>query len=64
MVLGKAQEMAVGTICAVCGLVGLKVEAAGETSVQFAACNPLCTISHLLAVSHPAFCFFIAVSNT
>lgn len=56
--------MAVGTICAIFRLVRLEVEAAGETSMQFAECNPLYIISHLLAVSHLAFCFFIAVSNT
>lgn len=69
MGLGKAQDRAVGTICAIFRIVRLGVHAAGETSVQFAECiiNTHCTISLLLAVSHLAFrwvFFFIAVSNT
>lgn len=64
MGLGKVCETAVSPTCAVYRLSGLEAEAGRKTSVQFAECNPLYIISHLLAVSHIAFYFFIAVSNT
>lgn len=41
MGLGKAQDRAVGTICALFRTVRHRVHAAGDTSVQFAEYNPL-----------------------
>lgn len=56
MELGKAQDRAVGTICAIFRIVRLGVHAAGGTSVQFAECIIIPTvpsaISWLLATLH------------
>lgn len=65
---GKAQDRAVGTICALFRIVRLGVRAAGQTSVQFEECiitpTAPAAISWLLATLHFLGVIFIAVRNT